>query len=39
MRISGTEPASVILSQTMLFKKLTSDAQNYLNKLNPKGMV
>ena len=25
MRISGTEPSSVILSQTMLFKKLKSD--------------
>ena len=24
MRISGTEPSSVILSQTMLFKKLKS---------------
>ena len=28
MRISGTEPSSVILSQTMKFKKLKSD---YLN--------
>ena len=26
MRISGTETSSVILSQTMKFKKLTSDA-------------
>ena len=26
MRISGTEPSSVILSQTNLFKKLKSDA-------------
>ena len=25
MRISGTEPSSVILSQTMLFKKLKSN--------------
>ena len=25
MRISGTEPSSVILSQTLKFKKLTSD--------------
>ena len=25
MRISGTEPSSVILSQTMKFKKLKSD--------------
>ena len=28
MRISGTEPSSVILSQTMLFKKLKSNDQN-----------
>ena len=27
MRISGTEPSSVILSQTMKFKRLKSDAQ------------
>ena len=27
MRISGTEPSSVILSQTKYFKKLKSDAQ------------
>ena len=27
MRISGTEPSSVILSKTKLFKKLESDAQ------------
>ena len=27
MRISGTEPSSVILSQTKKFKKLKSDAQ------------
>ena len=27
MRISGTEPSSVILSQTKWFKKLKSDAQ------------
>ena len=27
MRISGTEPPSVILSQTMLFKKLKSNDQ------------
>ena len=26
MRISGTEPSSVILSQTMKFKRLKSDA-------------
>ena len=28
MRISGTEPSSVILSQTKKFKKMKSDAQN-----------
>ena len=42
MRISGTEPLSVILSQTMKFKKLRSDdrkvpkqaeAKNWLNYL------
>ena len=27
MRISGTEPSSVILSQTMKFKKLKSDGR------------
>ena len=27
MRISGTEPSSVILSQTKYFKKLKNDAQ------------
>ena len=27
MRISGTEPSSVILSQTMLFKKLQGNDQ------------
>ena len=27
MRISGTEPSSVILSQTKSFKKLKGDAQ------------
>ena len=27
MRISGTEPSSVILSQTKQFKKLKSDAK------------
>ena len=27
MRISGTEPSSVILSQTKYFKKLKSDAK------------
>ena len=39
MRISGTEPSSVILSQTELFKKLISDAEINLDKLKPKGMV
>ena len=28
MRISGTEPSSVIFSQTKYFKKLKSDAKN-----------
>ena len=28
VRISGTEPSSVILSRTMLFKKLKSDGPN-----------
>ena len=28
MRISGTEPSSVILTQTKKFKKLKTDAQN-----------
>ena len=28
MRILGTEPSSVILSQTKYFKQLKSDAQN-----------
>ena len=27
MRISGTEPSSVILSQTKYFKKLNNDAE------------
>ena len=39
MHISGTEASSVILSQTYYFKKLKSDAQKFLNKLKPKGMV
>ena len=29
MRISGTEPSSVILSQIKSFKKLKSDAQKF----------
>ena len=36
MRISGTEPSSVILSQTRYFKKLKIDAQKCQNKLKPK---
>ena len=32
MHISSTEPSSVILSQTKLFKKLISDAKINLNK-------
>ena len=41
MRISGTEPSSVILSQTKYFNfKLKSDAQKVPKiKLQPKGMV
>ena len=31
MRISGTEPSSVILSQTKLFKKVKSDAKKCKN--------
>ena len=34
MRISDTEPSSVILSQTKLFKKLKIDAQKCRTKLN-----
>ena len=33
MRISGTEPSSVILSQTMLLKKVKSDAKKCKNKV------
>ena len=39
MRISGTEPSSVVLSQTYCIKKLKSNDQKRQNKLNPKGMV
>ena len=39
MRISGTEPSSVILSETISLKTLKSDAQKYIHKLKPKGMV
>ena len=31
MRISGTEPSSVILTQTKYFQKLKSDAQEVSN--------
>ena len=34
MRISGTEPSSVILSRTMKFKKLKSDDPK-VPKINP----
>ena len=39
MRISGTEPSSVILSQTMKLKMWKVMTQRCLNKLEPKGMV
>ena len=40
MRISGTEPSSVILSQTKSFQKLKKWCpKKYQNKLKPKGMV
>ena len=39
MRISGTAPSSVILSQTMQFQKLESDVPKVRNKLKQKGMV
>ena len=39
MRISGTEPSSVILSQRKKFKKLKMYAQKSQNKVKPKGMV
>ena len=39
MRISGNEPSSVILSQTMQLKNWKVMTQKYLNKLKPKGMV
>ena len=34
MHISGTEPTSVILSQTKLFKKLKSDIQKVPKQVN-----
>ena len=36
MRISGTEPSSVILSQTKKFKKLKSDAQKVSKQVKAK---
>ena len=41
MRISGTEPSSVILSQTNKFKKLKCDAQKvpYQAKANRDGVL
>ena len=39
MRISGTEPSSVILNQTKLFQKLKSDVQKVPNQAKSKGMV
>ena len=36
MRISGTKPSSVILSQTMQFKKLGSDASKVPNQAEAK---
>ena len=39
MRISCTEPSSVIHRQTNKFKNLNSYAQNNLGKLEPKGMM
>ena len=41
MRISGTEPSSVILSQTIKssFKSWNVMSKMYQNQLKPKGMV
>ena len=39
MRISDTEPSSVILSQRRTFKSWKEMTQKYQNKLKPKGMV
>ena len=39
IRISGTEPSSVILSQKSSFKIWKVLSQKCLNKLKPKGMV
>ena len=39
MRISGTEPASVILSQTKRFKILKVIPKSAKNKVKPNGML
>ena len=39
MRISGTDPSSVILSQSMKFEKLKSDDPKVLKKLKQKGTL
>ena len=39
MRISGTEPSSVILNQKTSFKSWKEMTQKYKNKLKPKKMV
>ena len=39
MRISGTEPSSVILSQREYFKKLKMYVQKCQTKVKPKGIV
>ena len=39
MRISGNEPSSMILSQTVLIQKLTIIARKFQNNVKQKGMV
>ena len=39
MRISGNEPSSAILSQTMWIQKFKMIAWKCQNKVKPKGMV
>ena len=39
MRISGTEPSPVILSQRKLFKKIEMYVQKCQNKIKPKRML
>ena len=39
MHISGNEPSSVILSQTMWSQKLKTIAQKCQNKVKPEGIV